>query len=170
MKNRKSQWEVGEIKPVVKDISKSVIPISMRDISIQYTDAEPNHNTDETNPFVENGGTIKETGDSQKLLQENFNDIGGYEPVMASKSDKYRRAIFDVQNPYDIKSPTDEGWGSPYAGPDDTTSMQPGKRRDFDPLTRKDMSQKMITRQENKEQIQPGMSDPGRELWDGNQI
>ena len=76
------------------EIKAQPMPISSR----QYpTGDHSDHNQNKTNPFIDNGGTLKQTGDDQVQNQTTFNDVGGYLPVMAGRKQRFRKALFDAQ-------------------------------------------------------------------------
>ena len=169
---RRAQWETGEIDAYVDEFmaklkpDQSQLPISHRSLSTE----SPNKNMNRTNPFKENGETIKQTGDDQVQLQQTFNDMGGYLPVMARRR-RLRMALFDEQSyPAGDDVPqmgdvTEVNQMDPY-----DKEMQP--KRKWQSLTDRNQSQKLYLRDGNKpiDQILPGIVDPTREVGDGEQI
>jgi len=75
-------------------IQDKPMPISSRPYP---TGDHSNKNMNKTNPFLDNGGTLKQTGDDQVQGQQGYNDVGGMLPFLASRRQQFRKALFDAQ-------------------------------------------------------------------------
>lgn len=174
--NRKAQWETGDIDEYVNEFMSKLnpgmdqtLPISQRSLS----DESSNKNMNRTNPFVDNGGTVKQTGDDQALLQKNFNDMGGFEPVMARRRRNLRMALWDTELLIPGMRDTQEGWGSPFEGMGQADGIdQPHPQRDWDLFTDKSKTLQLDHRDGDPltDQISEGLTDLTREVSDGEKI
>jgi len=181
-KQKIAQWETGSIDDYVNEfIAKEIpaaakkIPVSMRDlsdISVQQQDKGSKKNMNRTNPFIDNGGTVKQTGDDQVLLDKPFNDMGGFLPVMAERRRKIRMALWDTTLTVPGMKDTSEGWGSPFSGVGNNDLKSPQKQRDWSDLTSKERAIKLYNRNPKQvvDEINPGMQDLSREVSDGEKI
>src|SRR5678815_2298901 len=101
---QKRQAQAVDLEKVLREFEEEVkaapaLPMPMPISSRQYPGQEHrNKNTNMTNPFIDNGGTVKQTEDDQEqTTNQSFNDMGGYLPVMASRKRRLRMALWDAQ-------------------------------------------------------------------------
>lgn len=151
------------------------LPMPMPISSREYPGKEhPNKNMNRTNPFIDNGGTVKQTGDDQQQTDgPAFNDQGGYLPVMASRRMRLRKALWDAQQmPAGMDFPQ-QGLVTEVNQLDPVNWQTPGlKKRNWQTqLTDMDLALKEFQRDKQpQDQIPQGISDPTTQLWDGEQI
>lgn len=141
------------------------LPMPMPISSRSYPGKEhPNKNMNMTNPFIDNGGTVKQTEDDQEQTDgPAFNDVGGRLPIMASR----RKALWDVQQmpaglDHAQKSLTPERPEDALNDNQEMISMRGIKRRDWaEDQFSKDLNLRLFHRpDEVEEQINPGIRQP----------
>lgn len=166
------QAQVGELsKQIVDEFEQQIkgkpMPLSSR----QYPSGDhSNKNTNKTNPFIDNGGTIKSDGDDQSTTQLNFNDMGGYLPVMAGRRERLRKALFDEQQ-YPAGMDRPQGGWAPEDPQMDPFNKEQQPKRNWNILTDQERALKDFKRTTGPEdQIDPGISNPTLQLWDGEQL
>ena len=145
------------------------LPMPMPISSREYPGKEhSNKNMNRTNPFIDNGGTVKQTGDDQEQADgPAFNDMGGYLPVMASRRMRLRKALWDAQQmpaglDFAQLATTPERPEDALNDNQEMISMRGIKRRNWpEDQFSKDVDLKLFHRPNgNEEQINPGIRDP----------
>lgn len=171
---RKRQAQVSDLEEILKEFEEDIklspayempMPISSRDYPGQE---HPNRNMNRTNPFIDNGGTVKQTGDDQEqTTNESFNDMGGYLPVMASRKRKLRLALWDAQQmpagmDFAQLATTPERPEDALNDNEEMISQRGIKRRNWpEDQFSKDVDLKLYHRPNGvEEQINPGIRDP----------
>lgn len=168
---RKAQWETGNIEKATDEFVQNLIPATKQiPISNRQISLDPSlKNQNKTNPFKQGGEPVLQTGDDQAQLDGGaFNDVGGYLPVMASRMEKLRKALWDNSLTVPGLKDETEGWGAPFSGVGEAIRKEETVRPNWAPLTDKDKSYKLKHRLDtNEEQIPQGIMDLNRNVSDG---
>lgn len=151
--------------PAIPEAYQMPMPISSRSYPGQE---HPNRNMNMTNPFIDNGGTVKQTeDDQQQTTNETFNDQGGYLPVMASRRRRLRLALWDAQQmpagmDFAQLATTPERPEDALNDNEEMISQRGIKRRNWpEDQFSKPTDLKLYHRQNGvEEQINPGIRDP----------
>ena len=169
MLNRQSQAiNTKQVIDAFEDEIKSSPAMPMPISSREYPGREHSNgrNMDKTNPFIDNGGTVKQTGDDQEQADgPAFNDMGGYLPVMARR--RLRIALWDAQQmpaglDFSQLATTPERPEDAFNDNQQMISERSNRLRNFpEDQVSKDVDLKLYHRPDGvEEQINPGIRDP----------
>ncbi len=170
----KKQSQAVDVDKVIEEFEQQIkadpaLPMPMPISSREYPGQEhPNRNMNMTNPFIDNGGTVKQTeDDQQQTTNESFNDQGGYLPVMASRKRRLRLALWDAQQmpaglDFAQLATTPERPEDALNDNEEMLSKRDNKRRNWpEDQFSKSVDLKLYHRPNgSEEQINPGIRDP----------